>query len=47
MAKYIKIKKVELTWSRIVIAIEGNWILEEWEDIEEVERKIGRLRKEV
>jgi len=29
MANYSKIKKVELLWSRIVIAVKGNWNPEE------------------
>jgi len=29
------------------MAVEGNWNTEEWEDIEEVKRRIGKLRREV
>jgi len=47
MANYSKIKRVKLLWSRIVMAVEGNWNLEEQEDIEEVERRIEKLRREV
>jgi len=47
MANYSKIKRVKLLWSRIVMAVEGNWNLEEQEDIEEVERRTEKLRREV
>jgi len=47
MASYIKIKRVESTCNRIAMAVDGNWTPEEWEDIEEVERRIEKLRKEV
>ena len=47
MANYSKIKRVEPPQSHIVIAVEGNWNLEEWEDIEEIERRTEKLRKEV
>ena len=46
MANYSKIKRVELLQSRIAMAVEGNWNLEKWEDIEEVERRTGKLRRE-
>ena len=46
MANYSNIKRVELPWSCIAMAVEGNWNPEEWEDIEEVERGIEKLRKE-
>ena len=46
MANYSKIKRVKLLWSRIVMAVEGNWNLEEQEDIEEVERRTEKLRRE-
>jgi len=29
MANYIKIKRVELTWSHIVTTVEGDWTPEE------------------
>jgi len=29
------------------MAVEGNWNTEEWEDIEEVKRRTGKLRREV
>ena len=47
MADYIKIKRVKLTWSHIAITIEENWILEEWENIEDVEKRIKKLKREV
>ena len=40
IANYIKIKRVELIWSRIAMAVEENWTLEEWEDIEKVRREL-------
>ena len=46
MANYSKIKRVELPQSRIIMVVEGNWNPEEWEDIEEVEKGIEKLRKE-
>jgi len=39
MANYSKIKRVKLLWSRIVMAVKGNWKLEVRENIEEVEEK--------
>ena len=47
MADYIKIKRVKLTWSHIAITIEENWILEEWENIEDVGKRIKKLKREV
>jgi len=47
MANYIKIKRVELAQSCIIITVEGNWTLEEWEGIEDVEREIRNLKREV
>jgi len=46
MANYSKIKRVEPPWSHIIMAVEGNWNLEEQEDIEEVERRTEKLRRE-
>jgi len=46
MANYSKIKRVEPPWSRIVTVVEENWNLKEQEDIEEVERRTEKLRKE-
>jgi len=46
MANYSKIKRVEPLWSHIIMAVEENWNLEEQEDIEEVERKTEKLRRE-
>jgi len=46
MANYSKIKKVKLLQSRIVIAIEGNWALEEWEDIKEIEKGIEKVKRD-
>ena len=47
MANYIKFKRVKLMQSCIAMEIEENWTLEEWEDIEEVERGIEKLRREI
>jgi len=47
MANYSKIKRVEPLWSRLAMAVEGNWNTEEWEDIEEIKRRTGKLRREV
>jgi len=46
MANYSKIKRVEPPWSHIAIAVERNWNLEEQGDIEEVERRPEKLRRE-
>jgi len=46
MANYIKIKRVKSTQSHIATAVEGNWTLEEWKDIEKVEREIEKMKKE-
>jgi len=46
MANYSNIKRVEPPWSCITMAVEGNWNLEEQEDIGEVEREIEKLRRE-
>ena len=46
MANYSKIKRVEPPQSHIAMAVEGNWNLEEWEDIKEVERRTEKLRRE-
>ena len=47
IANYSKIKRVEPPWSYLAMAVEGNWNTEEWEDIEEVKRRTGKLRREV
>jgi len=47
MANYIKIKRVELTWSCIATTVEGNWSLEKWDDIKDVVRRVKKLEKEV
>jgi len=47
MANYSKIKRVEPPWSHIATAVEGNWNLEEQEDIEEVERRTKKQRRKV
>jgi len=47
MANYSKIKRVEMSQNHIVMAVEGNWNTEEQEDIEEVKRRIGKLRRGV
>ena len=47
MANYIKIKRDKSTQSCITTTVEGNWILEEWEDTEDVGRKIRKLEREV
>jgi len=46
MANYSNIKRVEPPWNHIAIAVEGNWNLEEQEDIEKIERRPEKLRKE-
>jgi len=46
MANYSKIKRVGPPWSCIAVAVEGNWNLEEQEDIGEVERGTKKLRRE-
>jgi len=46
MANNGKIKRVKPLQSRIAIVVEGNWNLEEQEDIEEVESGIEKLRRE-
>ena len=45
MVNYSKIKKIESPWSRIRIAMEGIWNLEEQKDIEEVEEKIREAKE--
>ena len=47
MANYIKNKRGELMWSHLATAVEGNWIPEEWEDIENIGKRIRKLEKEV
>jgi len=47
MANYSKIKRVEPPWSHLTMAVKGNWNTEEWENIEEVKRRTGKLRREV
>ena len=47
MANYSKIKRVETLQNRIIMAVEGNWNIEEQEDIEEVKRRTGKLRRGV
>jgi len=47
MANYSKIKRVKPPWSCIIMVVEGIWNLEEQEDIEEVERRTEKLRREV
>ena len=46
MANYSKIQRVEPPWSCIAVVVEGNWNLEEQEDIEKVERGTEKLRRE-
>ena len=46
MANYSKIKRVRPPWSCITVAVEGNWNLEEQEDIGEVEKGTEKLRRE-
>jgi len=46
MANYSKIKRAKPLWCYIATAVEGNWNLEEQEDIEEVERRPEKLRRE-
>ena len=47
MANYSKIKRVVPLQSRLVMAVGGNWKVEEWECIGEVRGRTGKLRKEV
>ena len=47
MANYSKIKRVKPLWGHLAMAVEGSWNTEEWEDIEEVKRWTGKLRREV
>jgi len=47
MANYIKIKRVELMHSHIATTVEGNWVLEKWDDIGEVIDRIRKLEREV
>jgi len=47
MANYSKIKRVKTSQNYIIMAVEGNWNTEEQEDIEEVKRRIGKLRRGV
>ena len=46
MANYSKSKRVKPPWSCIATVGEGNWNLEKWEGIEEVETETGKLRRE-
>jgi len=46
MANYIKTKRVESMWSCITTAVEGNWTPEEGEDLEEIERRMGKVRRD-
>jgi len=47
MANYIKIKRGKLTWRCLAIIVEENWILEEYKDIENGERRIRKLGREI
>ena len=47
MANYSKIKRVKMSQSCITMAVEGNWNTEEQEDIAEVKRRTGKLRRGV
>ena len=47
MANYIKIKKVESMQSRIATTVEGNWILEKWDNIKDIVRRVRKLGREV
>ena len=47
MANYIKIKRGMLMQNCLTTAMARNQILEEWEDIEDVEKRIEKLRREV
>ena len=46
MANYSKNQRAKPLQSCIAVAVEGNWNLEEQEDIEEVERRTEKLRRE-
>ena len=43
MANYIKIKRVKLTQSCIITAVEGNWTPEEKKDLEKIKREIKNV----
>jgi len=47
MANYSNIKRVKISQNCIIMAVEGNWNTEEWEDIEEIKRRTGKLRRGV
>ena len=47
MANHSKIKRVKTSQNHIVMAVEGNWNTEEQEDIEEVKKRTGKLRRVV
>jgi len=47
IANYIKIKRDESMRGYLTMAVEGNWILEEWEEIENVGKRIRKLREEI
>jgi len=47
MANYIKIKRVKLTWGHVAITVEENWILEKWDNIENIVRRVRKLGREI
>ena len=47
MTNYSEIKRVIPLRSRLVMVVGGNWKIEEWECIEEVRGRTGKLRREV
>jgi len=47
MANYSKIKRDKLMQSCIATTMEENWILEKWEDIENIVRRVGKLERKI
>jgi len=47
MANYSEIKRVIPLQSHLAMAVGENWKIEEWECIEEVRERTGKLRREV
>jgi len=41
------IKRDESMWSHITTTVEGNWVLERWDNIKEVMDRIKKLEREV
>jgi len=47
MANYIKIMRVKSTWGHVAITVEENWILEKWDNIENIVRRVRKLGREI